>query len=141
MNRFLFSLSFLCVSATASFGQGTAAPGKPAGVVVTDKVKHVTPNELEPLLAQKKVVVLDLRTPEEFASGHIAGARNIDFNGADFKEKIGALDKSQSYVVHCAAGGRSTRSLPVFDEQQFKSILHLDGGLKAWTAAGKPIGQ
>jgi rhodanese-related sulfurtransferase len=95
--------------------------------------------DVAPLITQKKVTVLDLRTPEEFAAGHIAGAKNIDCSAPDFKAKIGALDKNESYVVHCGGGGRSTRALPAFKDQKFQSILHLDGGLKAWQSAGKPV--
>ena len=103
-------------------------------------VKNVSPDEAEKALKeQKNVVVLDVRTPEEFKAGHIAGAKNIDFNGPDFAKQIGALDKSKTYLVHCGGGGRSTRSLEAFKEQKFSSILHLDKGFKAWESAGKPV--
>ena len=65
-------------------------------------------------LAEKglKVVVLDVRTPKEFKEGHIPGATNIDFTTPDFEKRIGKLDKSKTYLVHCASGGRSrTRAL------------------------------
>ncbi|MDB6152895.1 MAG: Rhodanese domain protein [Chthoniobacteraceae bacterium] len=134
MNRHFLAFSLLCFSAAASFGQAAAAAGP-------DGAKHVTPAEVAPLITQKKATVIDLRSPEEFAAGHIAGARNIDCSAPDFKEKIGALDKNESYVVHCGGGARSTRALPAFKDQKFQSIMHLDGGLKAWISAGKPLGK
>src|SRR3954470_11433636 len=76
-------------------------------------VNHVNAKQAQKLVEEKKVVVLDVRTPEEFKEGHIAGATNIDFRGPDFEKRIGQLDKSKSYLVHCAAGGRSTQSLPI----------------------------
>jgi rhodanese-related sulfurtransferase len=99
----------------------------------------VTPDEAAKLIAEKKATVLDIRTPEEFAAGHIAGAVNIDFNAEGFDQKIGALDKSKTYIVHCQGGGRSGRSMPVFETAKFKNILHLQSGFKGWQAAGKPV--
>jgi len=108
--------------------------GKPDAVI-----QHVDPQQAEKLLAEKKVVVLDIRTPAEFSSGRIAGAKNIDFQAPDFEQRIDRLDKSKTYLVHCASGGRSTRSLQLFKKLQFQTIYHLDGGVKAWSKAGLPL--
>lgn len=105
----------------------------------TNTVQHVNPAEAQKLIAGKKVVVLDVRTPKEFAAGHIAGATNINFLAADFTRAIAGLDTNQSYLVHCAVGGRSTQSLPKFEKLQFQSLYHLDGGIKAWEKAGLSV--
>jgi len=102
-------------------------------------VKHVGPNEAQKLIADKKVIVLDLRTPGEFKAGRIAGATNIDFLAPDFEARIDQLDTNKSYLVHCASGGRSTHSLPVFHKHHFELLYHLDGGIKAWEKAGLPV--
>ena len=103
-------------------------------------VKNIDANEAEKLLKEnKKVVVLDVRTPKEFAVGHIAGATNLNFYDADFEKKLAALDKNQPYLVHCAVGGRSAKARELMKSLQFKSIYHLEGGFKAWEKAGKPI--
>lgn len=102
-------------------------------------VKHVDAKQAKQLINEKKVTVLDLRTPAEFKSGRIAGATNIDFLAPDFEQRIKGLDKTKAYLVHCAAGGRSTHSLATFKRQQFQSIYHLDGGIKAWEKAGLPL--
>src|SRR5689334_11790705 len=73
-------------------------------------VKHVDARGAQKLLSQTNLVILDIRTPEEFKSFHIAGATNIDFQGPNFEQRINSLDKSKSYLVHCASGGRSSRS-------------------------------
>ncbi len=101
-------------------------------------VKHVDPNEAQKLIAEKKVVVLDLRTPGEFKHAHITGATNIDFLAPDFETRIDQLDPNKAYLVHCASGGRSTHSLPVFHKHHFELLYHLDGGFKAWEKAGLP---
>ena len=104
----------------------------------TSAVKHVDVKQAEKLISDHKVIILDVRTPGEFKSGHIAGATNIDFNSRDFEKAIATLPKTNSYLVHCAVGGRSTHSLKLFEKNDFKSIYHLDGGIQAWEKAGLP---
>lgn len=103
-------------------------------------VRNVDAHQAAKLLQEnKKIIVLDVRTPEEFAAGHIAGATNLDFHDAGFEKHLAALDKKKAYLVHCAAGGRSAKSRDLMKKLQFESIYHLDGGLKAWEKAGKPV--
>lgn len=84
-----------------------------------------------------KIVVLDVRTPEEFKEERIEGAKNVDFKAADFKEMAAKLDKGKPYLVHCRSGKRSTASLEVLKELGFTRIYHLDGGILAWMEAGQ----
>ena len=102
-------------------------------------VRHVDPAGAEKLIQEKRVVVLDIRTPAEFEAGHIAGAINLNFNDAEFSRKLDQLDKSRTYLVHCASGRRSTSSLETLRKLKFKSVVHLDGGLRAWEKAGNPV--
>jgi rhodanese-related sulfurtransferase len=100
----------------------------------------VTPDEAQKLLQEnKKIVVLDVRTPEEFASGHIPGAKNLDFHSDDFEKKVGALDKQTPYLVHCASGGRSSQACKVMDESKFAKVYHMKGGFSAWVKSKKPV--
>jgi rhodanese-related sulfurtransferase len=108
----------------------TAAP--------TPVVKEVTPDEAEKLLKENpKIVVLDVRTPEEYAKAHIPGAKNVDFLAGDVAKEAPKLDKTTPVLVHCAAGGRSGQSLPLLKDQQV--VYHLKDGFKAWEKAGKPV--
>ncbi len=84
-------------------------------------------------------VVLDVRTPAEFAQGHIPGAALIDFKAPDFKAQVAKLDRSKIYLVHCAVGGRSAKAVEVMHELGFERLFNLEGGMKAWEAAGKPV--
>lgn len=104
-----------------------------------DPARHVDAEGASRLLADNKVIVVDVRTREEFAEGHLQGAQNIDVLEPDFEAKLGKLDKSRPVLVHCQAGGRSTRSLPVFEKLGFKEVYHLDGGYGGWVEAGKPV--
>ena len=124
----------------------SAQESKPAAAAESkDGVKHVDAAGAKKLIdesAAKKdgnVVVLDVRTPDEYKAGHIAGAVNANFNGDKFAEQAGKLDKSKTVIVHCQGGGRSTRSLETLKKLGFKSIVHLDGGIAGWQNANLPV--
>ena len=103
-------------------------------------IRDIDVQEAANLLKQDAtVVVLDIRTPQEFQQGHIAGAENVDFRSPEFRKKIEELGRDKPYLVHCASGGRSTRSLSVFEELQFKQMYHLEAGINEWIAAGQPV--
>lgn len=120
--------------------QAAPAPAAPTALATAEVVKDVSPEEAAKLLQNNpKIVVLDVRTPEEFAAGHIAGAKNVDFKAADFAAQVAALDKGQTYLVHCAAGGRSGKTLDLMKGHHFNAIYHLKEGFKAWEKAGKPV--
>jgi rhodanese-related sulfurtransferase len=104
--------------------------------VAEKKVRNVGVAEFEKLRADKKNVVLDVRTSNEFAAGHIPGAINLDVNSADFEQKVTGLDKSKSYLVHCAAGVRSARACDKMSKLDFSRLYNLEGGFKAWEKAG-----
>ena len=114
------------------------APTTPTTPTVpAQSVKHHDAAAAADLLEKNSdVVVLDIRTPDEYAEGHIQGALNIDFRAASFRDEVGKLDRAKTYLVHCRSGGRSTQSLPVFKELGFTGIIHLDGGFNAWQEAG-----
>ena len=89
--------------------------------------------------ADPDFVLLDLRTPPEFAAGHLEGAVNIDYYGAEFAARIGALDRSKTYLVYCRTGNRSGKALPLFDRLGFGSVIHLTHGIVAWQRQGLPL--
>jgi rhodanese-related sulfurtransferase len=103
------------------------------------KVTHVDAEAAAKFVQEKKVDVLDVRTADEFKEGHIAGAKNIDFTENTFAALVKELDKTKPLLVHCAAGGRSTKSLEVLKKEGFTNVYHLDGGFKNWEKAGKPV--
>ena len=103
------------------------------------EITHVDAKRAADLLgANPDVTVLDIRTPREFATGHIKNAVNINFFDGDFAQQLSRLDPSKDYLVHCRSGGRSTKSLKIFKKLGFKHIYHLDGGMNAWNRAGLP---
>jgi len=120
------ALVFLCLLPVAA---GT----KPASV------RRVGVEEFAKLWQDKQNVVLDVRTSQEFAAGHIPGALNLDFHAADFEAKVSKLDKSKVYLVHCAAGGRSAMACKQMSRLGFTSLFDLAPGFKGWEKAGKPV--
>jgi phage shock protein E len=140
MNRVMKPLlKFAAICLATGLWQSTLMAAEPAPSQSSDSVHHVDAREAQKLMTDKGVVVLDIRTPQEFNQGRIAGAKNIDFLAPDFEQRIDTLDKSKSYLVHCASGGRSTHSLALFKKHSFQSVYHLDGGIKAWQKAGLPV--
>lgn len=90
------------------------------------------------LIARSGTVLLDIRTPEEFAEAHIEGALNIDFYAADFADQLGELDRDAPYVVYCRSGNRTAQAMDTFRELGFSEVHEIDGGILSWLAAGLP---
>lgn len=107
--------------------------------LAADKAKDIPVSEAEKLVKEAKVLILDVRTAEEFQDGHIEGAVNVDFNSKDFAKKIQKLDTSKPVLVHCQGGGRSGRSLPILEQLKFPAIYHMNEGFGEWEASGKPV--
>ena len=101
--------------------------------------KNLSVDEFARMAADKRNVILDVRTAKEFEAGHLPGAMNLDVNASDFQEKAASLDKSKTYLVHCATGVRSARACEKLGRLDFPKLYNLPGGFKAWAKAGKPV--
>jgi len=100
------------------------------------KVAQVTSNEVSTLLAKdKKWIVLDVRTPDEFKEGHI----NIDINSDDAYQKIEKLNKNARYIVHCRSNHRSGIATAYMNTHGFKTIYQMKDGFSGWLENKKPI--
>ena len=77
--------------------------------------------------------LLDVRTPGEFAGGHISNAKNVDWNGSDFDTQVANLDKEKPVFVYCLSGGRSKKAASHLKDLGFKNIIELNGGYLAWS--------
>ena len=90
----------------------------------------------EKLKATENPQLLDVRTPEEYSSGHIGDAKNVNWNGDDFVTDANKYDKSKPIFVYCKLGGRSAQAADKLAELGFTEIYNLDGGIMKWKAAG-----
>jgi rhodanese-related sulfurtransferase len=92
-------------------------------------------------LHEPGVQLIDVRSPGEFNGGHLANATNLDQNAGQVQASSGKLDKSKPVLLYCASGRRSAAAWEFLTEQGFKDVVDLQGGIHAWTAAGKPLGD
>ncbi len=121
----------------------TGLAGCSSTTVVDQQITTVSPADAAGIIEQNTnntdFVLLDIRTPEEYAAGKIAGAVNIDFYDADFREQLDALDKDTHYVVYCNSGNRSGQSLSVFEDLGFARVENVATGITGWYEDGYPV--
>ena len=89
----------------------------------------------------KEVVLLDVRSPEEFREGHISKSLNIDWNGPDFEKQVIRLDKSRPVLVYCMRGARSESAAAKMRSMGFKEVYELKGGMAEWKTSNLPIAR
>ena len=97
----------------------------------------VTVAQAQELIKDKDVVIIDVRTPEEFEKGHLEGATMINFFGADFDQKIAELPKDQEYLVYCHSGNRSGKAVKKMEDAGFTNAHNMLGGWSAWSQKSK----
>lgn len=111
-----------------------------SGTLLAQEKKTVPVNEFEKGIADKKVILLDVRRPEEFNDGHIKGALNANWqNPEEFKAKVATLDKSKKVYVYCLSGVRSGKAADYLVQNGYTQVVALNGGVEAWKEAGKPL--
>jgi rhodanese-related sulfurtransferase len=99
----------------------------------------LSPQDFQELAGQPGVVTLDVRTPAEYASGHLPGAVNIDVESADFSSQLAQLDPAASYAVYCRSGNRSKVAMDQMAAAGFTTMQDLEGGIVAWQSQGLPV--
>ena len=136
-------MKFLAMSVIASvvfFGCAQAQQGdKPVINSSATSSKDFQPKAFQSEMTGKEVLLIDVRTPAEFADGHLSQAINIDWNGSDFVQKVQQLDKTKPVFVYCAVGGRSSKAKSKLVELGFKEVHNLIGGFDQWSAEGLPF--
>ncbi len=105
----------------------------------SSSVQAVSPQDWLTKSQEQGVVVLDVRTPGEYAQGHVDGAINIDVEGGAFDQQIAKLDKNATYVVYCHSGRRSTLATDAMAKAGFANVYNLQGGIADLQAAGASI--
>jgi rhodanese-related sulfurtransferase len=100
--------------------------------------KLTAPAFKEALEAGTRPQLIDVRTPAEFKSGHIKGARNLDVTSSSFHKGISGLDKNRPVLLYCRSGSRSAMALGRIKGAGFTEVRHLAGGIGAWMGSGLP---
>jgi len=126
-------------ASTKEASPGTDAPTEKK-VSAKTKIDHVSARQAAEFIEKNPdTIIIDVRTPDEFATGHIKGSINIDFKASSFQDKLKSLDPNQTYIIHCRSGGRSSSSLGSFRKIGFQHIIHLDGGMMDWGKEELPV--
>ena len=105
-------------------------------------IENITPEEVNTLIQENKdnpnFVILDVRTPEEYLSGHIENAVNLDYYSDTFRNDLDKLDKNKTYIIYCRSGGRSGNALNIMKELDFREVYNVLGGITKWKSEGLP---
>ena len=83
-------------------------------------------------------IILDVRTPQEYASGHLEDTINIDYNSRTFQESLATLDKDKTYLLYCRTGNRSSKAFEIMKDMDFKKIYHMKSGVVTWISEELP---
>ena len=121
-------------SSSASQPAAPARAGEQAAVPL-----NIPPAEAKVYLETEKPVLIDIRTTDEYAAGHLAASVQMDYYAPAFKDKLSKLDKSAKYLIYCRSGKRSAAALKMMQDLGFSDIHDIAGGITAWQAAGLPV--
>ena len=126
MNRMLSLLLFTFILSSAVFSQNDTT--------------LLSPDQFEKAISADNILVLDVRTPDEYKKGHIKNSLLIDWKKSErFAEKAKALDASKTVYVYCAAGVRSKAAAEWLRSNGFTHVYELDGGMNKWKEENKPV--
>ena len=109
-----------------------------SAVTLTARMRNINTKKAYELIEKRDgepdFVILDVRTPEEFAEGHIENAVNIDFYADAFPDELDGLDRNRTYLIYCRSGGRSGSTTKMMKELGFKDVYNMEGGINSWRA-------
>lgn len=113
-----------------------------AGLVSCDAQKgqimeDVSVEKAAKMIANDQVVIIDVRTYEEYEGGHLENSTNLDVYDQEFKKELDKLSRDKAYLVYCHAGGRSARSQKIMEEMGFTEVYNLSEGYSAWVEANE----
>ena len=126
------SFNFGAALAVFMAGASPTTDGTTLTPAVYQSVPVIAPAALKPLLASGKVFLIDVREPDEFAAGHIAGARLIPL--ASLEQAYRGLPRDVKLVVYCRSGKRSPKAVSFLIAQGYSNAVSLAGGYLAWSA-------
>ena len=138
MRLIIFSIVILCFYFCKSDHQAEQPEqnnADPAAVDVqtSSAIQHTDVTGAQKMISDHSdLIILDVRSPEEYSQGSLPNAINIDVRAADFNNRLDAMDQSKPYLVHCQSGKRSMTASEIMTKSGFKNVTNLDGGYAAW---------
>ncbi len=142
------ALTGLTAAACGDTGSDTGPDTGPEGAVASDSaagtgtsIRRLDPVSAAELLRDppEGLVVVDVRTYDEYATGHLGDALLVDYYAEDFADRLAELPRDRPYLVYCRSGNRSGETLRIMQELGFTDVVDIDGGILAWEAAGLPV--
>jgi rhodanese-related sulfurtransferase len=130
-----------CSSDSAADATGASSQVPGATVTVPDSPERVDAVRFAEVVSAPGAQIIDVRTPEEFAEGHLEGAVNMNVQGADFAAQISSLDPAGLYAVYCRSGNRSQAAVAAMADGGLSGIFELETGIVGWQEAGLPVVQ
>ncbi len=127
---FFFGLSLLTMS-IVSCGQNSAESAAKNKLSADEFAVKIQKTE--------NAQYVDVRTPEEYTSGHIKNFINMDYKNESFENELGKLDKNKPTFIYCRSGKRSEAANEIMNKLGFKEVYDLQGGILSWQESGKPI--
>jgi len=122
----ILSVGIVFASCSAAPGNANLAPSSADSLLRADSSK-------------KNFVLVDVRTPQEFGTGHLKGAQLVDFHAPDFQTRMSAIPRDAEILLYCRSGNRSGQALSILKDLGFKDARHVAGGINAWRAQGLPV--
>ncbi len=101
--------------------------------------KDVSTADFKNYLEEDSYILLDVRTPDEFKSGRLKGASNINFYEETFEDEIDKFDKRKKYLVYCRSGNRSRQAMFLMRDLGFDEVYNLENGIISWNDHGFQI--
>jgi len=139
----IFAVSVAILAVLGGCGSGGTAVTAGNSSNATDKelqtnvFRDIAAADAKTLIdSNSELNIIDVRMPDEYASGHLANALNMDVKAADFREKVSVLEKNKSYLVYCRTGKRSLQAAEIMKELGFTDVNNLLGGITQWQADG-----
>jgi len=135
------SIKFAIITALISFGCQSAPTKRTDSpvVVTTMGVSEISPTEARPGVEAAYSQFVDVRTPEEYASGHAYRTRNIPID--TLTDNLDKLEKNEPVYLICRSGHRSKKAAQILVDNGFSQAISISGGTEAWQAAGLPMGN
>jgi rhodanese-related sulfurtransferase len=135
----------IIILATLALSGGCASPQSPPATqpAATPVIKTISAQEAPDFIVKNQnnpnFMIIDVRTPGEFADGHIDKAINIDVQSADFESNVGKLSRDKTYLVYCRSGARSTEASTKMEQMGFKDLYNMSGGISQLIQEGYPV--
>ncbi len=136
----LYILLFMIFILALPNSIASSSQGLDSSLSIMSGPMNITPGDAYALLKDSSgLAIIDIRTPQEYQSGHLEGALNIDYYSDGFLDSLKSLDKNSTYIIYCRRGIRGGAALGMMRDLGFKGVYNILGGLTQWAQEGRPM--